>query len=279
MPLVIVCGFPSCGKSTRCEEIKRYFEDVHKKTVDVISENNLVSKFAPHKNLIFCDPSLEKALRGQIKSEATRLVGKENIVIVDALNYIKGYRYELYCMTKANKTTQCTVLCCAPKQLSKEWNVKRSKVEQYSDEVYEALALRFEEPDSRNRWDSPLFTVQTSDNLPLDDIFSSLCSRRAPPPNQSTQCAPLASVNYLYEMDRLTQEIVTEILAARTMNIEGDVKISGYSEPVIISNNQVNPAQLARLRRQFLSYTKLHPGTELSKIGILFIQYLNSHLV
>lgn len=52
---------------------------------------------------------------------------------------------------------------------------------------FDALVLRFEAPDSRNRWDSPLFTILQDDSLPFEDISDAVFKRQAPPPNQSTQ--------------------------------------------------------------------------------------------
>lgn len=52
---------------------------------------------------------------------------------------------------------------------------------------FDALVLRFEAPDSRNRWDSPLFTILKDDALPLEAISDALFKRKAPPANQSTQ--------------------------------------------------------------------------------------------
>lgn len=47
--------------------------------------------------------------------------------------------------------------------------------------------MRYEAPDGRNRWDSPLFTIQPDDELPFETIAASLFERKAPAPNQSTQ--------------------------------------------------------------------------------------------
>lgn len=52
---------------------------------------------------------------------------------------------------------------------------------------FDALVLRFEAPDSRNRWDSPLFTILKDDTLPFEEISDAVFKRKAPPPNQSTQ--------------------------------------------------------------------------------------------
>jgi len=48
------------------------------------------------------------------------------------------------------------------------------------------LVMRFEAPDSRNRWDSPVFTVHASESIPCDDIHQVLYHRQPPPPNLST---------------------------------------------------------------------------------------------
>lgn len=50
----------------------------------------------------------------------------------------------------------------------------------------EGLVMRYEAPDSRNRWDSPLFVVHATDDLPLSDISDALLRRKPPPPNLST---------------------------------------------------------------------------------------------
>lgn len=52
--------------------------------------------------------------------------------------------------------------------------------------------MRFEPPDSRNRWDKPLFEVAPSDALPLEEIYEAVFVRKAPPPNQSTKSVSTA---------------------------------------------------------------------------------------
>lgn len=280
MPLILITGIPSSGKSTRALQIKSFFEDKHERTVHIVSENDIIASCETEKNVIFLDATKEKQIRGLVKSEAQRLISRDDVVIIDAGNYIKGYRYELYCMSKASKTTQCTVHCEVAVDTAWEWNSFREKEdERYTRETFDALALRFEPPDSRNRWDSPLFTVLPGDSVPFDQAHSVLFERKAPPPNQSTQCAPLLSTNFLYEIDRITQDIVSAILSAQKLGLEGEVKIPGYKDCVLLTNGvNMTAAQLTRLRRQFLSYTKLHPNNDISKIGSIFVQFLNTSL-
>jgi protein KTI12 len=47
--------------------------------------------------------------RGFLKSNVEKELSKEKVIIFDSLNYIKGYRYEMYCLARAVKTTNCVV--------------------------------------------------------------------------------------------------------------------------------------------------------------------------
>ena len=77
------------------------------------------------KNEVFSDSGLEKEVRSAVKSAAVRLLSKDTVVIVDGSNYIKGFRYEVWCASKATKTTQCTVQCDVSPEDARKWNEKR----------------------------------------------------------------------------------------------------------------------------------------------------------
>ncbi len=51
----------------------------------------------------------EKNLRASLKSSVERQLSRDVVVILDSLNYIKGYRYELYCIARALRTPHCIV--------------------------------------------------------------------------------------------------------------------------------------------------------------------------
>jgi hypothetical protein len=57
----------------------------------------------------FTDMPREKNLRGLLRSAVDRAVSKDSIVIVDSLNNIKGYRYELWCLARAAGILYCLV--------------------------------------------------------------------------------------------------------------------------------------------------------------------------
>ena len=52
------------------------------------------------------------------------------------------HRYELYCASKAAKTTQCTVHCDLSVQDCESWNRSREEEGRWEDEVLAALAMR-----------------------------------------------------------------------------------------------------------------------------------------
>ncbi|XP_029379289.1 protein KTI12 homolog [Echeneis naucrates] len=274
MPLVVMCGYPCSGKSRRAEELRGHFEQNTDRKVHVVSDGDLVRD----KNSVYEDSQKEKNVRASLKAEVERKVNKEDIVILDSLNYIKGYRYELFCLIKHAQTPHCLVYCLTSDEQSSSWNTSRDAAEQYTQDIFDALVLRFEAPDSRNRWDSPLFTILKDDTLPFDAISDALFKRKAPPPNQSTQSQPLSSANFLYELDKITQDVLLAIFNAQKTSVAGDlVSVPGATEKIELTRS-INMAELRKLRRQFISYTKMHPTENTGQISNMFVQYLNKSL-
>jgi protein KTI12 len=101
MPLIVIVGGPATGKSRRAQEIKEYFEVSKEKTVHIVSENEIIRNSGNGKNEVYQSAQLEKMIRGDLKSNSVRKMNKNDLVIIDGGNYIKGYRYELFCATKA----------------------------------------------------------------------------------------------------------------------------------------------------------------------------------
>lgn len=187
MPLIVITGLPSSGKSTRAAQIQNLFED-RGKTVHLVSEWKCIQLAGYDKNDYFNDPQKEKLIRSNVKSEALRFLNKDDLVIVDGANYIKGYRYEIFCASKASRTTQCTVYCAITKDQAWNFNETReAEAEKYREDIFEALCLRYEEPQHNNRWDSPLFTVFPEEELDDDQLYKATYATSALVPNLSTQ--------------------------------------------------------------------------------------------
>ncbi|KAM8974693.1 protein KTI12 homolog [Pelodytes ibericus] len=273
MPLVVLCGFPCSGKSRRARELHQHLEQTGRK-VYIVGDNVLELD----KNSVYTDSRNEKEMRGALRAAVERKLSKDDVVILDSLNYIKGYRYELFCLIKHVQTPHCLIHCLTAPEISSKWNQNRDQSEQYNQELFDGLVQRFEAPDSRNRWDSPLFTVHVDDELPIEQICNAIFHRKAPPPNQSTQTQPLSSTNFLHELDKVTQDVVTAVLNAQKTSIPGDViVVPGASERIKLPRI-LTMSELRRLRHQFISYTKLHPNENISQLANMFVQYVNQSI-
>ena len=67
---------------------------------------------------MYQEAKAEKNARAMQYSTIKRLLSQNAIVIADGLNYIKGFRYQLYCEAKAVKTPSCVVLSLSSMALS-----------------------------------------------------------------------------------------------------------------------------------------------------------------
>ena len=85
MPLVIVCGKPSVGKSHRSRELRDYLGEKYSGHKVVIVDDKSIDR-----NVVYADSRKEISVRGALKAAIERELTKDTIVIVDSLNYIKG---------------------------------------------------------------------------------------------------------------------------------------------------------------------------------------------
>ncbi|GJJ73427.1 protein KTI12 [Entomortierella parvispora] len=285
MPLVILSGLPSSGKSRRAVELKQFFEtrfasqaqDETTKPKDyrihIVNDESLNL----NKHVAYNTAADEKKARGALMSAVERLLSKDDIVIVDSLNYIKGFRYQLYCVARAIGTPHCVVFCaCIPDQ-ARAWN-KISGA--YPETIFDELAVRFEEPDSRTKWDSPLFLVVPEDKLPEDEIWDAVILKKAKPPNLSTVVKVVKETNYLHEFDQTTQNILQAILDAQKSGDPTKV-IKAPLSTILIQlppTREVTLSELRRLKRQFTSINKMHTLLDMNRVAEGFVEYLNQNL-
>ncbi|XP_014780799.2 protein KTI12 homolog isoform X2 [Octopus bimaculoides] len=133
-------------------------------------------------------------------------------------------------------------------------------------------------PNSQTRWDSPLFVIQKGDELPKQKITDALFSRKAPPPNMSTQSQPLSSTNFLYDLDCVTNNTIKTIMQSQSSSVPGDqLTIPGVEEKIVF-NRHLPLSELQRYRRQFITYTKMHPVEDTKRLSTMFVSYLNSYI-
>ena len=73
-------------------------------------------------------------------------------------------RYELWCIARAAAARYCVLQCSVPRETAETWNAGRPAAQAYSEAAFKDLWGRYEEPDSRNRWDKPLFRLNAAEN-------------------------------------------------------------------------------------------------------------------
>lgn len=138
MALVTFSGFPCSGKTTRARQLETYLSHrlslpdcpphLARTRVLVINDESLsLSKAVYDGQLRFLSDALsinslnflapdgraEKPARASLFSTVQRHLGPDCIVIVDAMNYIKGSRYQMYCQAREIQVRNCTVRSCS----------------------------------------------------------------------------------------------------------------------------------------------------------------------
>uniref|UniRef100_A0A915BMH5 Protein KTI12 homolog n=2 Tax=Parascaris univalens TaxID=6257 RepID=A0A915BMH5_PARUN len=292
MPLLLLSGGPSSGKTTIAERIVEYSKSRGFHAVERIADE-CNGNFSRN---IYNNSKKEREQRDFLRSAVERRLIKDRLIICDSLNYIKGFRYELFCVGKLIQTTFAVVFCDANAQTSKSLNSQKDEKERYEEGKIDDILMRFERPDRKNRWDSPLFTIRIIGNceeengdaaglprsvmIPFEEIFNSLLKGKALSANLSTQSASLASSNYLHDLDRTTQQIVSEVFQKQEITSPEGSFTMPYCENddnrAIFDRRWTLP-ELTRLRRQFIVYMKMHPIEEKDKIASLFVNYLCSN--
>jgi len=121
MPLIIITGKPCTGKTCFAESLVAHLKETGKTNVELINEESLnISKKDGYKSSF-----AEKGTRGALKGASDHKLNTECFVIVDSLNYIKGYRYELYCTARTFRTPHCVVWVGCNDNVSTQWNEER----------------------------------------------------------------------------------------------------------------------------------------------------------
>lgn len=179
-------GYPSAGKTTRALQLKEYCEA---KIADAAGNSDArASRLKVHlindqtlgvSRSVYHTARAEKDARAEEYSAVKRVLSRDDIVIADGMNYIKGFRYQLYCEAKALSTPSCVVHIGTHADKCREFNdallADSDKDGGYEKEDFENLIFRYEEPNGMTRWDSPLFiVVQEDETAWCDQVWDAL---------------------------------------------------------------------------------------------------------
>lgn len=208
MPLIIVTGLPSSGKSCLAVDIAKELKNRldakgQKRHVKIVSDGEQLDWEG--RSTIYSSIAKEKELRSWLRAEAQRFVNLNQIVVLDAAIYIKGFRYELFCMSKEAKTQYCVVEKLIPSEVCWKWNeelISQHTEESdgdapepgYSRQIFDALLMRYEKCDENNRWDSPLFRIDSEvDKLDYDELYRVVVEEKPLVPNKCTSLTQTTS--------------------------------------------------------------------------------------
>ncbi|KAL1874303.1 kti12, chromatin associated [Diaporthe australafricana] len=328
MPLIIVTGLPTAGKSTRAKQLHDYLaERVQSQQQGTKYRLHLISDQTQSISRTVYDLSpetlpahtrsanaSEKDARASLSSAVKRVLSTRDIVILDGLNYIKGWRYQLYCEAKNLSTPNVLLQVGCPPDRARAVNEERLLRREealtagqsvagddeapegaYEPGNWENLVFRHEEPNPMSRWDSPLFTlIWEDDEAQTKKVFDEMWEviagegRKIIRPNQSTvQRSRDAGGDYLYVLDRETQDIVKRILEQQSDEGGGEVNISksgdsgGEMLVVELPGKKVGLPQLQRYRRAYVNMNRGGIGLEAvgnmaaSRMRESFVGYLN----
>ena len=137
--LIILTGFPCSGKTYRAKQLLDEFSrriggslasSARSKTILHIPAQHSLSDSTLDLSVslraqIYNSAAAEKIARAEEFSHVKRAITKDAIVILDSLNYIKGYRYQLWCEAKAVGTRCCVIHVAAREDECKRWNKER----------------------------------------------------------------------------------------------------------------------------------------------------------
>lgn len=283
MPLITIAGIPLSGKTQRANEVKAFLEkymslnSTNIKSVIIVNDESL----SIDKKEAYRDANTEKNARGTLLSAVERHLTRDDIVICDSLNYIKGFRYQLYCVARGIGTPCCTLFCGLDLDSALQRN---NTLKKYDENMFENICSRFEEPDGRNRWDAPLLIVIPQD--PQLTYESDICKKmvdavilkKAPPPNLSTVTTPLLETNYLHEFDKTTTAVVDTLVEAQKEGRRGYIKVPNSKVGVCLPGRNVTLAEFRRIKRQFMNINKTHTMLDMETVTTTFAEYLNTTL-
>lgn len=185
MPTLVITGHPCSGKTSfaRVLAARALLHPSHAVTSTTILNEESACP-GRSKSDCYATSAAEKITREALKSEFGRCCTKsgtvlegggsstkkdghnKRLVILDSLNYIKGYRYEAHCIAKAAGERHGVVWVLNDPEVCVKWNKTRREKGQKAaeaadwyreDSLIEELMKRYEPPDQRNRWDKPLY--------------------------------------------------------------------------------------------------------------------------
>ncbi|KAL6238264.1 hypothetical protein BDW75DRAFT_201840 [Aspergillus navahoensis] len=212
MPLIILTGYPCSGLTYRANQLATRLEETQSQlfangTIPLSKSKYKIHVVSTHDNVnyprtVYDTARTEKEARGVAYAKAKRMLGRDSFVILDGMNYIKGYRYQLWCEAKALGTTCCVVHVGTPidqcvanneaRRQSKNASQSHDTVKENKDEKSEPTPAS---STSSNSTSPSLDSKDESDPYP-PELLNNLIFRYEEPSMNSRWDKPLFTVPY-----------------------------------------------------------------------------------
>jgi protein KTI12 len=248
MALVVVAGIPGSGKTTLANNLKPLFESTGRKCV-IVPEPSVESG-------AFSASHRETTARSDFKAAVHRALLPECVTIADGMNFIKGFRYELWCFAREQGLGFCCAFCTA----SDDDAIARSQG-RYPASTLRSLINRMEAPSDRQKWDRPLVVVSDpSDRATLEAIVAASLARESRLiAKKATTSGIGAAAQVNDRIDRVINEFSTELLKAQaTVPAGGTLTICGVA---FFLKKPISPGQLKKAKREFADRAKTVPDS------------------
>lgn len=142
----------------------------------------------------------------------------------------------------------------------------------------QGIASRFEVPNEKNRWDSPLFRLTpesiAQEGIPLEQIADAVIQGKAVKAGLATKAAPVTEASFLQELDRITAAVVDAVVAYQRDGLVADGLVVPQCSIALRIPRKLTTAEARRHRRQFIKIAQLRPCST-TAIGDMFVEYLN----
>ncbi|GFG22207.1 putative nicotinamide N-methyltransferase [Aspergillus udagawae] len=210
MPLIVLSGYPCSGLSHRAQQLASLLEA----TQDELFKSGAIPASRPrykihivpthdpsHPRTVYDNARTEKEARGVAYARAKRALGRDSFVILDGMNYIKGYRYQLWCEAKALGTTSCVVhvgtpvdQCIANNEARiRRQNAQQEKSESHDNEENESSTTETD-PQVEAQPNGPSPTAEDTEEPYPPDLLKNLIFRYEEPSTHSRWDKPLFTV-------------------------------------------------------------------------------------
>jgi hypothetical protein len=114
-----------------------------------------------------------------------------------------------------------------------------------------------------------------NDSVPFDDVNISLFEGKKLKDPVSTKPDFVFDSNFLFNLDKNCQEIVSEILRKQDENL-GEISLNVDDDNFVCIHKKFTPVQLKKIKSEFIKISKSHPPKNEKEIRKNFVEYIQT---